>query len=54
MVIVCDQGGCPARATREFLFDNGHTLYACNHHADAWFPAPASERFNMEPHLIVT
>lgn len=51
----CDQGGCPARATRELRFDNGCSLWACSYHCNQWIPGlPAETRYTLEPATIIT
>lgn len=54
-MIICDQGGCTARATREIWLDSGLPLFACGHHCAEWFPWIDREvRFSAEPCTIVT
>lgn len=46
--VKCDR--CSARALREFVLDNGLTLYGCLHHSAQWAPGlPRDMRFNLEP-----
>ena len=54
-MIVCDQRGCTARATREVWFDNGGELWFCSHHASQHFPWIERDlRFTDKPTVIVT